>query len=133
LVRITNITIMSFRKLQVAELLRRNISLVLQSEGQYIYGPEPMVTVTSVTVTPDLALAKVYLSVYNVENKQAVLLELEAAIHEVKRNLYFRIKKHVRRVPDVVFYLDDTLDEIIKVDEMMRRLREDNQMGNEEE
>jgi ribosome-binding factor A len=92
-----------------------------------------MVTVTSVNVTPDLALAKVYLSIFNSENKQAVLLELEAAIHEVKKNLYNRIRKHVRRVPDIVFYLDDTLDEIHKVDEMMRKLREDNQMGSDEE
>ena len=90
-------------------------------------------TVTSVNVTPDLALAKVYLSIFNSENKQAVLLELEAAIHEVKKNLYNRIRKHVRRVPDIVFYLDDTLDEIHKVDEMMRKLREDNQMGSDEE
>ncbi|MBK8746851.1 MAG: 30S ribosome-binding factor RbfA [Saprospiraceae bacterium] len=124
---------MSFRKLQIAELLRRNISIVLQADGHYIYGPEAMVTVTSVNVTPDLALAKVYLSIFNSENKQAVLLELEAAIHEVKKNLYNRIRKHVRRVPDIVFYLDDTLDEIHKVDEMMRKLREDNQMGSGEE
>ena len=124
---------MSFRKLQIAELLRRNISFVLQADGHYIYGPEAMVTVTSVNVTPDLALAKVYLSIFNSENKQAVLLELEAAIHEVKKNLYNRIRKHVRRVPDIVFYLDDTLDEIHKVDEMMRKLREDNQMGSDEE
>ncbi|MBK6373162.1 MAG: 30S ribosome-binding factor RbfA [Saprospiraceae bacterium] len=124
---------MSFRKLQIAELLRRNISIVLQADGHYIYGPEAMVTVTSVNVTPDLALAKVYLSIFNSENKQAVLLELEAAIHEVKKNLYNRIRKHVRRVPDIVFYLDDTLDEIHKVDEMMRKLREDNQMGSDEE
>jgi len=73
------------------------------------------------------------LSIFNSENKQAVLLELEAAIHEVKKNLYNRIRKHVRRVPDIVFYLDDTLDEIHKVDEMMRKLREDNQMGSDEE
>ena len=124
---------MSFRKLQIAELLRRNISIVLQADGHYIYGPEAMVTVTSVNVTPDLALAKVYLSIFNSENKQAVLLALDAAIHDVKKNLYNRISKHVRRVPDIVFYLDDTLDEIHKVDEMMRKLREDNQMGSDEE
>jgi len=123
---------MSVRSLQVAELLRRNLSLVFQAEGRYIYGPEPMVTVTSVQVSPDLALAKAYLSIYNTENKQAVLLEVEEAIHEITKNLYQRIKKHVRRMPEVTFYMDDTLDELIKVDEMMRRLRADHQMGEEE-
>ncbi len=123
---------MSVRKLQVAELLRRNISLVFQAEGRYIYGLEPMVTVTTVQVTPDLALAKVYLSVFNTDNKQAVLLEINTALREIKRNLYNRIKKHVRRMPEVTFYLDDTLDEFMRVDEMMQRLRDDHQMGEEE-
>lgn len=123
---------MSVRKLQVAELLRRNISHVFQAEGRYIYGLEPMVTVTTVQVTPDLALAKVYLSVFNTDNKQAVLLEINTALREIKRNLYNRIKKHVRRMPEVTFYLDDTLDEFMRVDEMMQRLRDDHQMGEEE-
>ncbi|MCB0604543.1 MAG: 30S ribosome-binding factor RbfA [Saprospiraceae bacterium] len=123
---------MSVRKLQVAELLRRNISHVFQAEGRYIYGLEPMVTVTTVQVTPDLALAKVYLSVFNTDNKQAVLLEINTALREIKRNLYNRIKKHVRRMPEITFYLDDTLDEFMRVDEMMQRLRDDHQMGEEE-
>lgn len=76
---------MSIRKLQVAELLRRNLSHIFQADGRYIYGTEPMVTVTSVQVTPDLAQAKVYLSIFNTDNKQAVLLEIEAAIVEIKR------------------------------------------------
>ena len=123
---------MSVRKLQVAELLRRNISHVFQAEGRYIYGLEPMVTVTTVQVTPDLALAKVYLSVFNTDNKQTVLLEINTALREIKRNLYNRIKKHVRRMPEITFYLDDTLDEFMRVDEMMQRLRDDHQMGEEE-
>ncbi|HQP77615.1 MAG TPA: 30S ribosome-binding factor RbfA [Saprospiraceae bacterium] len=127
-----NYQTMSIRKLQVAELLRRNLSHIFQADGRYIYGTEPMVTVTSVQVTPDLAQAKVYLSIFNTDNKQAVLLEIEAAIVEIKRNLYNRIRKHVRRVPDVIFFVDDTLDEMVKVDEMMRKLRADNQMGEEE-
>lgn len=124
---------MSFRKLQVAELLRRNLSIVFQQEGHYIYGNEPLVTVTNVVMTPDLALAKIYLSIYNTNSQEGVLVAIEHAMAEIKKNLYHRIRRHVRRVPDILFYLDETLDEAQKVDELFIRLREDNQMGSEEE
>jgi ribosome-binding factor A len=51
------------RNLQVAELIKRHFSEVLQSEGGYVYGTEPLVTVTKVMVSPDFSQAKIYLSV----------------------------------------------------------------------
>ena len=54
----------SKRQLQIAELVKRNFGMVLQAEGNYIYGGA-LVTVTSVHISPDLSLAKVY-SLYNV-------------------------------------------------------------------
>ena len=65
------------RQRQVAELVKRNFSIVLQEIGVYIYGSQPLVTVTEVKMSSDLGLAKIYLSIWNTENKQAVLLLLE--------------------------------------------------------
>ena len=53
------------RMLQVGELVKRNISIVLQQEGSYYYGTEALVTVTSVKMSSDMGIAKVYLSIYN--------------------------------------------------------------------
>jgi ribosome-binding factor A len=47
--------------------------------------------------------------------------------------LGYRLRKLVRRIPDIDFYLDDTLDEMFRIDELFGRLRADNQMGSEEE
>lgn len=120
------------RQRQVAELVKRNFSMVLQQEGSYLYGPEPLVTVTGVKVTPDFGLAKIYLSIYNTENKQAVILQMEEEVVRLRQALAHRIRKHVRRIPEIAFYIDDTLDEMYRVNALFDRLRKDNQMGEED-
>lgn len=102
----------SKRQLQAAELVKRNFGEVLRQEGRYIYDPSILVTVTSVSVTPDLGLAKIYLSVYNTENKPAVLLLLQEQTVRLRKILSQRIRKHIRRIPNISIYLDDTLDEM---------------------
>lgn len=121
------------RQRQTGEVVKRHFSTVLQQEGSYVYGTEPLVTVTTVKMSPDLGLAKIYLSVYNTENKQAVLLEMEAAYQKLRQSLSQRIKRHVRRIPNIAFYLDETVDEMYRVDNLFDRLYEENQMGSDEE
>ena len=121
----------SKRQLQVAELIKRNFGLVLQQEGGYIYGPEPLVTVTNVKISPDFSIAKIYLSIYNTENKQAVILEMEEATSRLKQSLTQRVRKHIRRIPDIAFYMDDTLDEMYRLNDLFNRLHQEDQMGKE--
>lgn len=118
----------SKRQKQVAELIRRNLGMVLQQEGSYIY-QDALVTVTNVVVTPDLLLAKIYLSVYNTENKQAVILMVEENKYRLQQSLSQRIRKQIRRIPNIDFYLDDTLDEMYRVTDLFKRLEDENQMG----
>ena len=119
----------SKRQLQVAEIIKRNFGTVLQQEGSYIYGSEILVTVTSVKLTPDFSQAKIYLSIYNTENKQAVILQLEEEYHRLKQALSGRIRKHVRRIPEFQVFLDDTLDEMYRLNALFNRLDKDKQMG----
>ncbi len=106
------------RQRQIAETIKRHFSAVLQQEGAYIYGVEPLVTVTNVKVTPDLSLAKIYLSVFNTENKQAVILQMESDKKNLKQAFASRARKHLRRIPRLDFYLDDTLDEMYRLNQM---------------
>lgn len=91
-------------------------------EGSYIYG-DAMVTVTNVMMTPDLGLARVYLSVYNVSSKEAVIDAIDAELPRIRQGLAQRVKKHLRRAPQLELFLDETLDEMDKVDELLRRIR----------
>ena len=113
------------RQKQVAELIKRNFGIVLQQEGSYIYGNEAFVTTTSVKISPDFGIAKIYLSVYNIDDKQNVILSMEAEKNVLKNALAQRIRKHVRKIPDVIFFLDDTLDEMLKLNQLFDNINTD--------
>ncbi|HNR08082.1 MAG TPA: 30S ribosome-binding factor RbfA [Saprospiraceae bacterium] len=112
----------SKRQQQVAELILRNFSYVLQQEGLYIYGREPLVTVTSVKVASDLQLARIYLSIYNTENKEAILGQIREHDHKLKQEMYHRLKKQLRRMPALEYFIDETLDEMYRVEALFQRL-----------
>ncbi|MBP7272781.1 MAG: 30S ribosome-binding factor RbfA [Saprospiraceae bacterium] len=122
----------SVKQRQVGELIKRHLSITLQQEGTYIYGATPLVSVSEVKMSPDFSLAKIYISVYNVEDKQTVILELEVNNTRIRQLLAARIKNQVRRIPEIAFYLDDTLDEMYRVDALMKRLHDEGQMGNDD-
>ncbi|MCB9081704.1 MAG: 30S ribosome-binding factor RbfA [Lewinellaceae bacterium] len=123
----------TIKQKQVAELVKRHFSQVLQSEGTYIFGATPLVTVTAVKMTPDMGLAKIYLSVFNTENKQAVILEMEEERTRLRQSLGVRLRRHVRRLPEIDFYLDDTLDEMYRLNDLFQQLHANDQMGKADE
>lgn len=123
----------SKRQRQVAELTRRNMSEVFLQEGSNIYGSQALVTVTNVKMSPDLGIAKVYLSIYNTENKQAVFLLLEEEMKRIRSTFYARVRKQLRRMPDIQFYEDETLDEMYKLNDLFNRLHNEKQMGEDSE
>ncbi|HEY3385854.1 MAG TPA: 30S ribosome-binding factor RbfA [Saprospiraceae bacterium] len=120
------------RQKQINELIRRQFSMVLQDEGSYIF-ERALVTVTRVVVSPDLQSAKVYLSVFNTENKLEVMQSMEENIHRLRYALANKVGKQLRKVPELKFFLDDSLDEFFKMDQLLAKLRADKQMGTEEE
>ncbi len=121
----------SKRQMQTAEVLKRHFGVVLQNEGSYIYG-DAFVTVTQVKVTPDISEAKIYLSVYNVNDKEAVITRIRQNTSLLKRNLVHRIRKHVRRIPSLSFYNDDTLDEMYNLNRVFDNLNKNYSKSEEE-
>jgi ribosome-binding factor A len=112
------------RMRQVAELIKRNFGIVLQSQGGYIYGTEAFVTVTEVKMSPDFGIARIYLSVFNIDDKHNVILEMEQEYSRLRQELGNRLKRHVRRIPNLQFYLDDTLDEMYRLNNLFDGLDE---------
>jgi len=121
----------SIRQEQVGELVRRNFGVVLQNEGSYIYGSTPFVTVTEVQMTSDLGIARVYLSVFGTEDKQSVILKMEDELPRLRQAIGYRLRKQLRRIPDLQFYIDETLDEMYRLREVFDELKEGDK-GNEE-
>ena len=118
----------SVRQRQVNELVKRHFSQVLIEQGRSIYG-EAMVSVTNVKVSPDLSQARIYLSIFNSENKDEVIQMINMHHHHLKQALAHRIRNHVRRMPRIEFFLDELVDEIYKVEALFDNI----DIKNEEE
>lgn len=109
------------RQLQLGELVKRNFSYVLQQEGRYIYG-DILVSVTKAIISPDLSQVKIYVSIYGVEDKESVIIKMEENLHSLKQGLVSRIKKQIRRIPDIYLFIDDTLDEMYRIDDLFNKI-----------
>ena len=85
-----------------------------------------MVSISSVKITPDLLEARIYLSLFQVKNKNAVMQKIEAKAWEIKKELAARIKHQVRSIPQLKFFEDDTLDNVFKMEELFKKIKEEN-------
>ncbi|MCE2790642.1 MAG: 30S ribosome-binding factor RbfA [Saprospiraceae bacterium] len=112
----------SKRQSQISELIKRNFAPIFQEQGPYIFG-DAFVTVTQVKVTPDLAQAKIYLSIFQTNDKEAVLRQITNHTHVLKQALAARIRQQVRRIPQIFFYFDETIDEMYKVNDMFDKIK----------
>jgi ribosome-binding factor A len=112
----------SVRQRQVAALMQRSFSEVLREEGVYLYG-DVLVTVTEVRMTPDLSIARIYLSIYNALHKEVVIRVLEDNIAMLRHELAQRIRKKVRVIPALQFFIDDSLDRVEHLEEILKKVR----------
>ena len=122
----------SKRQQQVGSLIKRHFSTVIMNEGPNIQ-PGVLLTVTDVKMSSDLGLAKIYISVYGTEKKLDVIDALESNNTLLRQQLAARIKRHVRRIPNINIYLDETLDEMYRLRNVFGQLHDQNLMGKEEE
>ncbi|HEY1023473.1 MAG TPA: 30S ribosome-binding factor RbfA, partial [Flavisolibacter sp.] len=90
-----------------------------------------MVSVSSVKITPDLLEARIYVSIYNAQDKKEVLKKIEERHWEVKKELAARVKHQLRRIPELKFFLDDTLDQVFKMEELFNKIKEDEKKDSE--
>ncbi len=82
--------------------------------------PGKMLTVTRVRLTPDLGLAKVYTSVFPSDSSQASVDVLNDHVSQIRNELGQRIRHQVRKIPELKFYLDDSLDYIQNIDNLLK-------------
>lgn len=115
----------SIRQKQISELIRRYFSMILTEEGSNIYGRDKLVTVTEVKMTPDLLMAKIYISVYGTDDKLEVIYQLEESHARLRQVLAEKVGKQMRRVPEIEFFLDDTVDEMYRVEALLNRVQDE--------
>ena len=113
---------MSIRLEKIAELIKEEISLIFLSKIQ-----DPalgMLTVTSVKVTPDLKNAKVHISIFDKKDRDVKIDKLNQIKGYIRGQLASKVN-HLRHIPELDFYLDDTLDYVEKMDNIFKKIHKD--------
>jgi ribosome-binding factor A len=107
------------RQNKISRLIQKEMGeLLLQSSHLF---PGAMITVTRVNITPDLSLARINVSVFATNDKDAVLKQLDAHSREFRFLLGKRIRNQVRIIPELQFFIDDTLDYLEHIDNLLKQ------------
>jgi|SRR5574343_235166 ribosome-binding factor A len=112
------------RQERFARQIQKDLGEILSNHrSEWLTGA--FVTISKVVVSPDLGYLKVYLSLFNNKNRQDILDHLNGPVNkEVRHELAIKIRNNVRKIPEIRFYEDDTLDYVEKMDELFRKINE---------
>ena len=105
----------SKRQQKVARQLQKDLSDIFQKEGRSWFN-NAFITVTVVRISPDLSMARIYLSFLLNKNKEILLEEIRERGKQIRQELGNRVRHQLRIVPDLNFYLDDTADYAAKME-----------------
>lgn len=121
----------SKRQQKFAGVIQEDLAAIFQREGMS-YLPNTMVTITKVRVTPDLAIARVFLSFFNTANNAQALQTIKLHASEIRYKLGSRIKDQVRVIPQLEFFIDDTSEYVDRMDKIFDKIhREEKQQDTE--
>lgn len=110
----------STRQLKFARLVQKEMAEIFQAETRGLFGPV-MITVTQVRVSPDFGVAKIYVSLFPVKEKEALLEKIREHSSDLRRMLGNRIRHQARVIPELIFYLDDSLDYAERINELLKK------------
>ncbi|HRG38611.1 MAG TPA: 30S ribosome-binding factor RbfA [Bacteroidia bacterium] len=110
----------STRQLKVSRLVQKELGEIFQIETRLLFG-NALITVTQVRISPDLGVARIYVSLFNVPDKQALLKSIQEHTKDIRMKLSTRIKKQVRIIPNLVFFLDDSVDYAMRIEELLKK------------
>ena len=84
-----------------------------------------MVSISSVKITPDLFEARVYLSFFQIKDNDAMLTRIQEKSKEIRNELGKRVRHQLRSIPQITFYIDDTLDYVFKMEELLDKIKKE--------
>jgi ribosome-binding factor A len=117
----------SKRQQKFAGVIQQDLAAIFQREG-INYLPNTLITITKVRVTPDLAIARVFLSFFNNTNTPLALQTIKSHANEIRYKLGARIKDQVRIIPQLEFFVDDTSEYVERMDKIFDKIsKEDRQ------
>jgi ribosome-binding factor A len=107
------------RQNRIARLLQKELSLIFQSQTRMMHGV--MVSVTRCRISPDLSICTAYVSVFPSEKGDEMLKNMTANEKTIRFELGTRVGKQLRIIPELRFFIDDSLDYIEHIDELLKK------------
>ena len=107
------------RQNRICRLLQKELSLIFQSQTRQMHGV--MVSVTRVKVSPDLSICTAYLSIFPSEKGEELLQNINRTTSQIRYDLGQRVRNQLRIIPELRFFLDDSLDYLERIDELLQK------------
>ena len=107
------------RQNKIARLLQKELSVIFQQQTRSMHGV--MVSVTRTKISPDLSVCTAYLSIFPTEKSAELLGNIEQNLKSIRYALGQRVGGQLRIVPELRFFLDDSLDYIERIDELLKK------------
>ena len=107
------------RQNKIARLLQKELSLIFQGQTRAMHGV--MVSVTRTKISPDLSICTAYLSIFPAERGEELLQNITRDGKQIRYELGTRIRHQMRIVPELRFFIDDSLDYIERIDELLKK------------
>ena len=107
------------RQAKIARLIQKELSEIFRQQTAKTHGV--IVSVSAVRVSPDLSIARVYLSVFPSEKAPELMESINKSAKTIRYELGTRIRNQVRIIPELRFFIDDSLDYIERIDELLKK------------
>ena len=110
------------RQKQVAAVIEKDLNEIFQRMGlTMLHGG--MISISSVKITPDLFDARIYLSFFKIDDPVKTLNYIQEKSWEIKKELTARVRHQLRSMPQLTFYIDDTLDYVDKMEKLFKEIK----------
>lgn len=106
------------RQNKIARLIQKELSVIFQQQTRAMHGV--MVSVTRTKISPDLSICTAYLSVFPSARGEEILKNINANEKTIRYELGTRVRYQLRIIPELRFFIDDSLDYIEHIDELLR-------------
>ena len=107
------------RQNKIARLLQKELSMIFQEQTRAMHGV--MVSVTRTKISPDLSICTAYLSIFPSERGEELIQNITHSEKQIRYELGTRIRHQMRIVPELRFFIDDSLDYIERIDELLKK------------
>ena len=107
------------RQNKIARLLQKELSLIFQQQTRATHGV--MISVTRTKISPDLSICTAYLSVFPSEKGEEILANINTNSKQIRYELGTRVRNQMRIIPELRFFIDDSLDYIEHIDELLKK------------